>query len=616
MDRFYQPSSIRILADDHSTVGTGIYVGEHLILTCEHVVASAQGRERASQERPVHFRFAFDTELPGAANPAAKVISLWPAYKFKQPGKLYDVALLEVSDPSLIPKSAAAAPLSEEIDRLRQQGELFGFANEAGRGVEVIFQTQGTDGLVQLDWGRGEAAVAGGHSGSPVWNTKTRKVMGMVIEKDAESSPNAPPPKIAYMLPARLMNQALEEVRQERAYSQIRKEQEARVSDAERSLTDLLRKPLGDGDLTWPSLIEVSVRLFKRGLDSRPGPTALEQTAWLLQYTDARQPFAYGLLQLAQRRYRGSLNPNERFLRELEQVGEQLMKLYPYEDKALEKVRKKVGLEVAGTSLALRFQPTNESIFAVEAIRFWRWADGVKEQSDVLETNPKWVRLCGKAGSLATERELVDWIKAELTKPQFKHGVEVVLPPERLMDWDLAPEAWCDSKNWRLGNVKLVLRSFKGFTEHNIKRQQHWDEVIALRFDCCATSATTLAIDDIEDLFADQDAERGAAAATSKVAVLDPACRAGEQLEILTSEGVSVVLWLRKPARCGTAAEQLLLVEIGDCNVVQLPLRLKELRKKHRRDPQEPRSRIGLLMDNPYRTRERRPSESPRSRAG
>jgi hypothetical protein len=105
MDRFHQPSSIRILDTEYRSVGTGIYVGERLILTCEHVVAEAQGRSRlpARPDQPVRFVFAYADGSPGAAKPEAKLLRRWPDAEVKTQGKVYDVALLEITDPDVIP---------------------------------------------------------------------------------------------------------------------------------------------------------------------------------------------------------------------------------------------------------------------------------------------------------------------------------------------------------------------------------------------------------------------------------------------------------------------------------------------------------------------------------
>jgi hypothetical protein len=449
--------------------------------------------------------------------------------------------------------------------------------------------------------------------------------MGMVIEIDAESSTDTPPPKIAYMLPARLMKQALAWVHPGlgRSTRSIRQDEE----DLRRDLTALFREPISlDPNLAWSRLID-DCRLSINPRLASPGSDLPEDLArWVLGHTLPNRPIAYALIYLVHRRLGDSLDAHATDARRLGDLAGRIQDHWRLNDAQgqamLADMRRRIDAGPGYQALVLWLQVAGEERFGVTVFAFRALGDAHEDSGEpimevenlILPAAPG-ARGGGRRRNAADTGmplgDLVAWVLERYKQQRFEDGIEVVLPEDLLMDWHLAPESWTCADAGPLGLQTLVLRSHTAFVKPNEIRVQHWNAVIKRALCNHIVDASML----------DRNGIAIAVTKKGKVAVLDPdRCDARKALEHCCDADVTVAVWMRRCPPCNTKLQDVLRQAMGRRRKVpELKERLLDLRERYHDDQQHPFFRIGLLMDNPYRVRARQRGafQSPiRARAG
>ena len=171
-----QDAIIRFYNAAGAIVGTGFLVDDRHVMTCAHVVNSAQGRTRNTRQsapEPVQVDFPFQDGAPGEAQ-----VVRW---FFKPPDHKTDIALLELQQPPPVPRYVAleAAPREQWGEAGSALGFPTGYAD--GVWVEGVFRREQAGDLLQLDASTTtQFFVEEGFSGAPVWDAQGR-CTGMIV---------------------------------------------------------------------------------------------------------------------------------------------------------------------------------------------------------------------------------------------------------------------------------------------------------------------------------------------------------------------------------------------------------------------------------------------------
>ncbi|NUT96758.1 MAG: NACHT domain-containing protein [Saccharothrix sp.] len=154
-------------------VGLGVLVGPREILTCAHVVNLALGRGQLDGDRPDGVEV-----VVGEQRLAARV-EQWtpPPPREGAPGD--DIAGLRLDVDAPVPP----ARLITTVPGIGQEVRVFGYpgkpARPAGSWVNAVVRGEVDGGLVQLD-SASAIQVQPGYSGSPVWDTTSGRVIGII----------------------------------------------------------------------------------------------------------------------------------------------------------------------------------------------------------------------------------------------------------------------------------------------------------------------------------------------------------------------------------------------------------------------------------------------------
>ncbi|MEU4767937.1 trypsin-like peptidase domain-containing protein [Actinosynnema sp. NPDC023794] len=177
------PSSVVRFTDAAGrTVGAGVVLGRHVV-TCAHVVNLALGLDPGSAARPME---AVEVDFPALNGETATArVRTWtpPPPREGSPGD--DIATLDLDLPAgVTPARLVAAPLlaGSTVD-------VFGYpANRPdGAWTRAVVRGQVGGRLVQLD-SESALAVQRGYSGSPVWDHRTGRVVGIIATAASQDS--------------------------------------------------------------------------------------------------------------------------------------------------------------------------------------------------------------------------------------------------------------------------------------------------------------------------------------------------------------------------------------------------------------------------------------------
>jgi Trypsin-like peptidase domain len=171
------------IRNEDGVVGSGFLVGPDLVATCAHVVADALGADPYSPsapDAPVQLDFPLSTNGVDPTRPGDAVVERWVPVAEDGGG---DLALLRLTRP---PPVGRVPPL-RRIDRLWDHGfTVLGFPAGHPEGVWSSGLIRGEQGTrwFQLQSTPGEQRIAGGFSGSPVWEAQSGAVVGVTVAAD------------------------------------------------------------------------------------------------------------------------------------------------------------------------------------------------------------------------------------------------------------------------------------------------------------------------------------------------------------------------------------------------------------------------------------------------
>jgi WD40 repeat protein len=208
----YQAAIVRLCgtAAGRPTAGLGLLVGSEQVMTCAHVVNNALGRSQREQSPPsmpdrVLVEFPL---LPKTPVRLARVVT-WvpPPLTGAGGGDVAGLALTEEAPADAVPAQFAATP-PEPGTRMRVFGYPGEPPRETGMWVDVDLMGEVAGQLIQVESRRDQTVKAqSGYSGSPVWDHRTGKAVGLL---QAAPFPDEPQ-RDAYLLPSLAVAQAWEQ---------------------------------------------------------------------------------------------------------------------------------------------------------------------------------------------------------------------------------------------------------------------------------------------------------------------------------------------------------------------------------------------------------------------
>jgi hypothetical protein len=182
------------------------------IITCAHVIIDALDISIETSEPPIE-TIHLDFPLLPKHKPLKATAVEWHRVKESYSvGEMGDICVLKLSDAKLLPQGAEPIPISSKYDQyFGIKVRMFGFPSSRSMydGDWLAGQLQGLikNGWVQLDSEVGRRSVAGGFSGTAVWDIEKNAVAGMMVSIDDSDSDDT----AAYMIPAKNLFQALSE---------------------------------------------------------------------------------------------------------------------------------------------------------------------------------------------------------------------------------------------------------------------------------------------------------------------------------------------------------------------------------------------------------------------
>jgi hypothetical protein len=232
-------SIVRILAlsnqqDYNEPKGAGFLVSSKYVITCAHVIADALNISRDKSEAPSE---AIYIDFPLLEKPIplkANVIKWFPVRNSFSIGDIEDIAILELSPSSRLPRNAQPASIlvlnhNSFFNRtVRMCGFPVGF--DDGDWLTGTLQGIIKTGQVQLKTDVERRKVAPGFSGTPIWDKNENAVLGImekietakeVVEENVVEGEQIKHYISAYMIPASIFFKAWSELEQ---YSNYRTE--------------------------------------------------------------------------------------------------------------------------------------------------------------------------------------------------------------------------------------------------------------------------------------------------------------------------------------------------------------------------------------------------------
>ncbi|MEU5690826.1 trypsin-like peptidase domain-containing protein [Actinosynnema sp. NPDC020468] len=171
------PSVVRIRTTSGAIVGSGVLVGRTEVLTCAHVVNLALDRDPLSAELPDG---PIRVEFPATDEFATGVVHRWAAPPAREGLSGDDIASIRLDSPV----RAEPARLIATPPAPGHPVDVFGYPADRPDGVWAHAVVRGEVGgrVLQLDAVAGAAVrVQRGFSGGAVWDSTTRRVVGIVV---------------------------------------------------------------------------------------------------------------------------------------------------------------------------------------------------------------------------------------------------------------------------------------------------------------------------------------------------------------------------------------------------------------------------------------------------
>ncbi|MCX6578672.1 MAG: serine protease [Candidatus Aminicenantes bacterium] len=191
-------SIVRIRKEDESIVGAGVLISETQVVTCAHVVKEALNIGTKQIEIP-RGNVKLDFPFLSPHKILTAFVANWPPTQ-SDSNKGLDIAILEITE--FLHKDARPVAVQPGDNVAVLKGidfSVIGFPKGYDDGVwsSGIVMDEIAGGLIQLE----DTKVPGkrieaGYSGGPVWNERSRNVMGIVALADKLSET-----KVAFMIP-------------------------------------------------------------------------------------------------------------------------------------------------------------------------------------------------------------------------------------------------------------------------------------------------------------------------------------------------------------------------------------------------------------------------------
>jgi len=202
------------IVDDEPSqvVGAGFLVSPRHIITCAHVIIDALDISIETPEAPIETIYLDFPLLPEHEPLEATILKWYPVKENYSVGEMGDICVLKLSDATPLPQGAEHISVVEHNQYFGRKVRMFGFPSSRSMydGDWLAGQLQGLirNGWVQLDSEVGRRSVAGGFSGTAVWDIEKNAVAGMMVSIDDSDSDDT----AAYMIPARNLSKALPEI--------------------------------------------------------------------------------------------------------------------------------------------------------------------------------------------------------------------------------------------------------------------------------------------------------------------------------------------------------------------------------------------------------------------
>lgn len=176
---------VRILIDDkspRSPKGAGFLIAPNLVITCAHVVAEVLKIADTTAEKPTQTLFLDFPFVEQQPLQTAIVEAWYPVKNQPRLGDIEDLALLRLSESvTTLPFTLVDLPVY-----LNRAVHLTGFPKTKDEGIYLqgyLREITG-EGRVQIDTEQGRGSVAGGFSGSAVYDMQENGVVGIVVSID------------------------------------------------------------------------------------------------------------------------------------------------------------------------------------------------------------------------------------------------------------------------------------------------------------------------------------------------------------------------------------------------------------------------------------------------
>lgn len=184
---------VRIYGQSHNVVGTGVLVGERLILTCAHVIAQALfGNPQYMPSSKPKEAIILDFPIASPNNYLQGSIVCWIPM---QPNGEGDIAVLELT--STCPDVAKPVSLVENTNSWGHTFKTFGCPRRYTNGLWVSGKIKGqqANGWLQIE-SDSTKSFDFGFSGGGVWDEQLKGISGIVVQMIREETSN-----VAYIIP-------------------------------------------------------------------------------------------------------------------------------------------------------------------------------------------------------------------------------------------------------------------------------------------------------------------------------------------------------------------------------------------------------------------------------
>ena len=176
---------VRILIDDkspRSPKGAGFLIAPNLVITCAHVVAEVLKIAETTAEKPTQTLFLDFPFVEQQPLQTAIVEAWYPVKNQPRMGDIEDLALLRLAE-NVTTQPFTLVDLPVYLNRAVH---LTGFPKTKDEGIYLqgyLREITG-EGRVQIDTEQGRGSVAGGFSGSAVYDMQENGVVGIVVSID------------------------------------------------------------------------------------------------------------------------------------------------------------------------------------------------------------------------------------------------------------------------------------------------------------------------------------------------------------------------------------------------------------------------------------------------